>query len=81
MAVQPVDEAALSVERSKALFPILADSEHAVADKYGVYGLFSGSEAGASVFVINQDSEIVWEYIATSITDRVPSGTILENLP
>jgi alkyl hydroperoxide reductase subunit AhpC len=64
-----------------AQFPVLADSDHAVADAYGVYNLFSDSEAAASVFIISQDSRIVWEHIATFQTDRVPSETILENLP
>ncbi len=81
LAVQPQDEAALSVERSKAQFPILADSEHAVADEYGVYNLFSDSEAAASVFIISKDGRIVWDHIATQVRERVPSETILENLP
>jgi alkyl hydroperoxide reductase subunit AhpC len=81
MAVQSQDEAASTVERTKAWFPILADSEHAVADEYGVYNLFSDSEAAASVFIISQDGRIVWEHIATKQTERVPSETILENLP
>jgi alkyl hydroperoxide reductase subunit AhpC len=81
MAVQPQEEAALSVERSEAQFPILADREHAVADVYGVYNHFSDSEAAASVFIISKDSVIIWESIAAYQTQRVPSQTILENLP
>jgi peroxiredoxin len=80
LAVQPQDEAALSVEKSKAQFPILADSEHAVAEAYGVYNLFEDSEAAASVFIISQEGRIIWDHIATGATDRVPSQTILENL-
>ena len=79
LAVQPQDEAALSVEKSKAQFPILADSEHAVSDIYGVYNLFEDSEAAASVFIISQDGRIIWDQIATKAA-RVPSQTILENL-
>ena len=81
LAVQRQNEAALSVEKTTAQFPILADSKHAVADKYGVYNLFSDSEAAASVFIISQDERIVWDHIATRQTERVPSETILENLP
>ena len=80
MAVQPQEEAALSVERTNAQYPVLADSEHVVAEKYGVYNLFSNSEAAASVFIINQEGRIIWDHIATVVTDRVPSETILENL-
>ncbi len=81
MAVQPQDQAASTVEKTEAQFPILADSEHVVADKYGVYNLFPDSEAAASVFIISQDGRIVWDHIATKQTERVPSETILENLP
>jgi len=80
LAVQPQNEAALSVEKTEAQFPILADSEHAVSQAYGVYNLFSDSKAAASVFIINQDGLIIWDNIATTQSDRVPSQTILENL-
>jgi hypothetical protein len=46
-----------------------------------VYNLFSDSEAAASVFIISQDDRIVWDHIATTPLERVPSETILENLP
>ena len=78
--MQPQDEAALSVEKTKAQFPILADSDHAVAEVYGVYNLFSDSEAAASVFIISQDGRVIWDSIATTQSERVPSQTILENL-
>ena len=80
LAVQPQDEAALSVERTEAQYPVLADSEHTVAEAYGVYNLFENSEAAPSVFIISQDGRILWDHIATGVTDRVPSETILENL-
>jgi peroxiredoxin len=78
--VQPQDEAALSVEKTQAQFPILADSDHAVAEAYGVYNLFSDSRAAASVFIISQDGRIIWDNIAAAQSERVPSQTILENL-
>ena len=81
MAVQPQNEASLTLEETIAQFHILADSEHAVASEYGVYHLFFESEAAPSVFIISQDGRIVWDSIAAAISsDRVPSQTILENL-
>ena len=44
LAVQPQEEAALTVERTEALFPILADDDHVVAEEYGIYNLFSSLE-------------------------------------
>ena len=81
LAVQSAEEAATSVEKSEAQFPVLADSEHTVAEAYGVYNIFSDEAAAASVFIINQDSQIIWDHIATNVADRVPAATILANLP
>jgi len=33
------------------------------------------------MFIIEQNGKIFWAYIASNIGDRVPSKTILENLP
>lgn len=79
--MQPQDEAARTVEKTKAEYPVLADSEHVVAEQYGVYSLFNDSEAVPSVFIISYDGRIIWDHVATIVTDRVPSETILENLP
>jgi peroxiredoxin len=85
VAVQSQEEAVTSVEKSGAQFPILADSEHAVAEIYGVTGyslkLSNSNKAEGAVFIIDPDSKIVWEYIAKTQTDRAQSETILENLP
>jgi peroxiredoxin len=83
LAVQSQEMAASSVEASNAQYPILADSilDHAVADAYGVYDLFSDSKASPSVFIIGQDGRILWDRIPSSSSYRVPSETILEYLP
>jgi peroxiredoxin len=81
LAVQSQEDAASSVTKSEAQYPILADSDHAVADAYGVYNLFTDSAAAASVFIISQDGRIVWDDIAPYSSYRAPSETILENLP
>ncbi len=81
LAVQSESGAASTVESTNAQFPILADSDHVVADQFGVYNLHSDGEAASTVFIISQDGHIVWEEIPTTSTRRVPSETILENLP
>ena len=96
IAVQSLAGAQSSLDRSRANFPILADSDHAVAEAYGVYDLLpeDAGDATPSVFIINKDREIIWKHINTSIyeegeapshsvtcgKERVPSQTILENL-
>ena len=83
IAVQSEGSAERSAKISDAQFPILADSEHTVAEAFGV--LEDGYWSTPSVFVIDQDRNIVWSEI-THIegygcgTERVPSQTILDNL-
>jgi alkyl hydroperoxide reductase subunit AhpC len=81
LAVQSQDEAQSSVDKTNAQYPILSDSDHAVAEAYGVYNRFSDSLAAASVFIINQEGRITWHRIAEFPTQRVNSQTILDNLP
>ena len=83
IAVQSEEQADRSAWSSDAKFPILADSEHTVAEAFGV--LEDDGVSTPSVFIIGQDRNIVWSEI-THIEgsgcgkDRVPSETILENL-
>ncbi len=80
LAVQSQEDAASSVTKSEARFPILADVDHTVADAYGVYKLFPNSKATPSVFIISQDGRIVWNDIAPIVSYRAPSETILDAL-
>ena len=43
-------------------FPILADTNHAVADAYGVFNLLGDGVATPSVFVIDPAGRIIWSY-------------------
>jgi peroxiredoxin len=80
IAVQDETQAAQSVEKSGARFPVLADADHAVTEAYNIYNLFGGEFAAPSVFIINSDGQIVWYYIGTKL-DRKPSAEILEQIP
>jgi peroxiredoxin Q/BCP len=80
IAVQTDRRAAQSAQLSRAQFPILADSDHVVAEAYEV---FDGELSNPSVFIINKDRQIVWKEISViegGGTERVPSQTILEHL-
>ena len=84
LAVQTQTEAAASVEASHAQYPILADSDHAVAELYGMYDSpaeVAGGKATPAVFIINPEGEILWKYIGNAISDRPSSQLILENVP
>lgn len=86
VAIQQESWAKRSGEISGAQFPILADKEKNVAKAFGVFE--QGGFSTPSVFIINNDQEIVWGEISHIDggyggcgNDRIPSQTILENLP
>lgn len=96
IAVQREGEARMSAQVSGAKFPILSDSDHVVAEAYGVFDLLPEDDglSTPSIFVIDQERQIVWKHIASSIfgedeepmrpscgEERVPSQIILENIP
>jgi peroxiredoxin len=62
-------------------YPLLADSEHQVAEAFKVYDLLGTGYAAPSVFVIDTSGDIVWSYVGQSATDRASATAVLEHLP
>lgn len=61
-------------------YPVLSDPDHQVTDRYGVYDLLGDSLATPSVFIIDQEGIIQWEYVGQSTADRPSNEMILEQL-
>lgn len=61
-------------------YHVLADLEHRVVDLYGVYNLLGDSLATPSVFVIDRQGVIRWEYVGQSSSDRPTNEMILEQV-
>ncbi len=61
-------------------YPVLSDADHRVTDQYGVYNLLGDSLAAPSVFIIDLEGIIRWEYVGQSTSDRPSNQTILEQL-
>jgi peroxiredoxin len=95
IAVQSGSGASTSADMTKVEYPILADSDHIVAEAYGVFDVLPEDDglSTPSVFVIDKEGNVVWNRVANSIYaegvdpgfptcggKRVPSETILENL-
>ncbi len=79
IAVAPL-EAVEGVRASiGAPFPLLADSDHRVAEMYGVYNLLGDGLAAPAVFVLKEGT-IRWSYVGRSPTDRPPAEEILAHL-
>jgi peroxiredoxin len=83
IAYQSEADAAKSVEKSGATFPILADVDRQVIDLYGVYGLDTSqaNKTIPAVFVIDQTGNIHWAYVGKYDADRPEAQLILDNLP
>jgi peroxiredoxin len=83
IAYQPEADAAKSVEKSGATFPILADVDRQVIDLYGIYGLDTSqaNKTVPAVFVIDQTGNIHWAYVGKFASDRPDAQLILDNLP
>jgi peroxiredoxin len=64
-----------------AVFPILADPDHAVAEAYGVYNLLDDGLATPAVFILDTSGNVMWSYVGQNAADRPSAETILENLP
>jgi thioredoxin-dependent peroxiredoxin len=80
LAVQDVGRARQMADIAQASFPILADPDHAVADRYGVFNLLGDGVAAPAVFVIDPGGRIVWYYIGRSAADRPPVDDIVAQL-
>ena len=61
-------------------YPVLSDADHRVTGQYGVYNLLGDSLAAPSVFIIDLEGIIRWEYVGQSTSDRPSNQTILEQL-
>ena len=61
-------------------FPVLYDVSRQVPRTYGVYNLLGDNLAAPATFIIGEDGEIVWKYVAGAKGDRPPVSTILSML-
>jgi len=61
-------------------FPVLSDPDHQATDQYGVYNLLGDELATPSVFVIDLEGVIRWEYVGQDTRDRPSNELILEQL-
>ncbi|NIN70127.1 MAG: redoxin domain-containing protein [Anaerolineae bacterium] len=61
-------------------YPVLSDADHRVTDQYGVYNLLGDSLATPSVFIIDLEGIIRWDYVGQSTSDRPSNQMILEQL-
>ena len=61
-------------------YPVLADADRQAANLYGIYNLLGDELATPSVFVIDPEGIIRWDYIGQDTRDRPSNEMILEQL-
>jgi peroxiredoxin len=61
-------------------YPVLSDTGRQGVSLYGVYNLLGDELATPSVFVIDLEGIIRWEYIGQNTRDRPSNEMILEQL-
>lgn len=78
-----VEDMAVGTRVSELLglqYPVLSDVDRKVVDLYGIYNLLGDSLATPSVFLIDAEEVIRWEYVGVSAADRPSNEMILEQL-
>jgi peroxiredoxin len=80
VAVQTEFSASKSVEKTDAHFPILSDEDGAVSMQFDVF-IPGPEESNPSVFIMDQDGQIIWQSISDTYAFREASAVILANLP
>ena len=60
-------------------YPVLSDVYKNFIRQYGVLHPVEGI-ARPSMFVVNKDGKIVWNYVGSEASDRPPINTVLQQL-
>ena len=81
LAYMDVVQAQTIMDLAQPGYPILADTDHAVSDAYGVYNLLGDGLTTPAIFVIDRNGQIVWSSISPDANTRPPSSVILAHLP
>jgi peroxiredoxin len=81
LAYQDQERAQRMQKAALAEFPILADTDHRVADQYQVFNVLNDGVNAPAVFVVDRAGHIAWSYISKDANDRPDAQTILNHIP
>ena len=70
ISVDPVENNRAMVEKLLLPFPLLSDPEGRVIKEWGVWTDGDGGIARPSIFAVDKDGTIGWQYIGTDYGDR-----------
>ena len=78
ISTDDVEGAAEMAQYARVDYPILADSDHAVAESYGVFDLLKDGVSAPAVLLIGEHRVVHWRHVAEGIGDRPSINTILD---
>jgi len=81
LVVEPQASVVALAKRYGYPYPVLADTDHAVSEAYGVYNLFNDKRAAPSVFVVDESGLVTWVYVGQNVNDRPAVQRVLNQLP
>ena len=79
ISVSTDDEGSAGVASRVGLtYPVLFDPEHDVIEQYGVYDLHGDGFAAHSIFIVDRDGVLRWEYVSKSTYDTPATAHVIE---
>jgi len=81
ITVAPVESVQSWCQKGSITYPMLADSDHAVADIFGITEAAGDGRLAPAVFVIDSDGEVVWYHVGAHYRDHAAVEEILNHLP
>ena len=79
MSVSTDDEGSAGVASRVGLtYPVLFNPEHDVIEQYGVYDLHGDGFAAHSIFIVDRDGVLRWEYVSRSTYDVPSTADVVE---
>lgn len=80
VSVSSPEEIKAGKDELKLSYRVLADPDHTVAERYGVYNLLGDGLAAPAVFVVDPTGYIRWRYVGKGIADRPPVDRVIGEL-
>ena len=79
MSVSTDDEGSAGIAgRIGLTYPVLFNPEHDVIEQYGVYNLHGDGVAAHSIFIVDRDGVLRWEYVSGSTYDVPSTARVIE---
>ncbi len=80
VSTDDLSQAEFAVEKLGLQFPVLQDPEGRVSKEYGVFDLLNDGVATPSIFLLDKEGGIRWQYIGKSRSDRPSNSRIIRQL-